>query len=361
VTVIEQTDRAERLVSVLPQAGVDLLLVTDLTNLRYLTGFVGTNGIAVIGENMRAFATDFRYAMQMAEQVDSSFDRRQLPRDLISAIADMLPPGEVRLGFETSMPVRIHKRLRDELPDRVDLVPAEGLVEQLRTVKEPREVERIHEACALADHALEQLLAEGLVGRTERDVALALEMAIRKLGAESVGFEPIVAAGPNGAEAHATPREVEIRSGEMVVIDWGARLDGYCSDCTRTIATGEPDERAREVYDLVLRAQLAGLGAVRAGAVGREVDSAARQLIDGGGYAERFGHGLGHGVGLDIHEEPRLTQASDVKLEAGNTVTIEPGVYIPGSFGVRIEDLVVVTSEGCDVLTAIPKELRIVD
>jgi Xaa-Pro aminopeptidase len=272
----------------------------------------------------------------------------------------MLPPGEVRLGFETSMPVRIHRRLRDELPDRVELVPAEGLVERLRAVKEPGEVERIREACALADDALEALLADGLVGRTERDVALALEIAIRKLGAESIGFEPIVAAGPHAAQAHAVPREVEIREGELVMIDWGARLDGYCSDCTRTVATGEPGAEAREVYELVLRAQLAGLQAVRAGAPAREVDSAAREVIAAGGHRERFGHGLGHGVGLDIHEDPRLTQAATLELEAGNTVTIEPGVYVPGAFGVRIEDLVAVTPEGCEILTSIPKEMRIV-
>jgi Xaa-Pro aminopeptidase len=348
-------------VSLLPEAEVDLLLVTDLINLRYLTGYVGSNGIAVIGENVRAFATDFRYAAQMADQIDSSFDCRELPRNLISAIEDMVPGGDVRLGFETTMPVRIHRRLREELPERVELVPAEGLVEQLRTVKEPGEVDRIREACALADQALEQVLAEGLAGRTERDAALALEIAIRKLGAESIGFEPIVAAGAHGASAHAAPRDAEIPSGQLVVIDWGARVDGYCSDCTRTIATGEPGGEAREVYELVLRAQLAGLDAVRAGVAAREVDAAARQVIGAGGHRERFGHGLGHGVGLDIHEDPRLTQSSEYELEAGNTVTIEPGVYIPGSFGVRIEDLVVVTAEGCEILTSIPKELRVVE
>jgi Xaa-Pro aminopeptidase len=273
----------------------------------------------------------------------------------------MIPSGEVRLGFETSMPVRIYQRLRDKLPERIELVAAEGLVEQLRAVKEPAEIDRIREAGALADRALEQLLADGLTGRTERDAALALEIAIRKLGAESIGFEPIVAAGPNGAEAHATPRDLEIPSGQLVVIDWGARLDGYCSDCTRTFATGELGDEASEVYELVLRAQLAGLEAVRAGAAGREVDAAARQVIDAGGYGARFGHGLGHGVGLDIHEDPRLTQTSEFELEAGNVVTIEPGVYVPGSFGVRIEDLVVVTAQGCEILTSIPKELRVVD
>jgi Xaa-Pro aminopeptidase len=359
MTVTERTDRAERLVSLLPEAGLDVLLITDLINLRYLTGYVGSNGIAMVGQDVRAFATDFRYAMQMAEQVDSSFDRRELPRNLLTAVEDLLPAGEVRLGFETSMPVRIHTRLHEELPGRVELVPAEGLVERLRAIKEPGEVERIREACARADQALEQLLAEGLMGRTERDVALALEVAIRKLGAERVSFEPIVAVGANGAEAHAMLREVEIGSGQLVVIDWGAQLDGYCSDCTRTFATGDLDAQTRDVYELVRRAQLEGLGAVRAGAAAREVDAAARQVIESGGYGQRFGHGLGHGVGLDIHEDPRLGQAAEGELVAGNVVTVEPGVYIPGDFGVRIEDLVVVTPEGCEILTSIDKELTV--
>jgi Xaa-Pro aminopeptidase len=355
------SDRVDRLVDLLPDRGLDSLLITDLVNLRYLTGFVGSNGLAVIGPDARMFATDFRYAAQMAEQVDSSFDRRELPRNLFAAVEQVLPAGQLRLGFESSMPMRIHARLRDLLPERIELVMVDGLVEGLRAIKEPKEVERMQAAAELADRALEQLLAQGLVGRTEREAALALEMAMRQSGAEHVSFEPIVAAGPHGALPHAMPRDAAIERGQLVVIDWGVQLDGYCSDCTRTVAAGEPDLDAREVYALVLEAQLAGLAAVRPGAECRDVDSAARDLIGGAGYGERFGHGLGHGVGLDIHEEPRLSQSGEGSLRAGNVVTVEPGIYLPGRFGVRIEDLVVVTDDACRILTELPKDLMVIN
>jgi Xaa-Pro aminopeptidase len=352
--------RVEHLLELLPEQGLDALLVTDLINLRYLTGFVGTNGLAVIGPDVRMFATDFRYATQMEEEVDSSFDRRELPRNLFLAIEDVLPSGQLRLGFESSMPVRIHGRLREVLSDRVELVMAEGLVERLRAVKDSDELDLMRGAAQLADRALAQLLADGLVGRTEREAALALEMTMRRMGAEHVSFEPIVAAGPHGALPHAAPREVEIGPGQLVVIDWGAQLDGYCSDCTRTVATGELDQHATEVYGVVLDAQLAGLEAVQAGREAVAVDAVARELIDAAGYGERFGHGLGHGVGLDVHEDPRLGQSAEGVLEAGNVVTVEPGVYLPGQFGVRIEDLVAVTDEGCEIFTGLSKDLTVV-
>jgi Xaa-Pro aminopeptidase len=182
---------------------------------------------------------------------------------------------------------------------------------------------------------------------------------MRERGAQRVSFEPIVAAGRHGALPHAVPRDVEIPRGELVVIDWGAELDGYCSDCTRTVAAGDPSAEATAVYDLVLEAQITGLQAVQAGASGQEVDAAARAVIDARGHREHFGHGLGHGVGLEIHESPRLSQRSPEDLLAGNVVTVEPGIYLPGAFGVRIEDLVVVTDDGCEILTAVPKELII--
>jgi Xaa-Pro aminopeptidase len=349
--------RVERLVELLPEEQLDALLITDLINLRYVTGFVGTNGLAVVGPDTRMFATDFRYATQMAEEVDSSFDRRELPRNLMAAIEDVLPAGGLRLGFESSMPVRIHERLRELLPDRVELVMADGLVERLRAVKDRREVERLRAAAEMADRALEQIVGEGLVGRTERDVALALEIAQRRMGAEQVSFEPIVAAGPHGALPHAAPRDVEIAPDQLLVIDWGARVDGYCSDCTRTFATGALDDEATAVYELVQAAQLAGLEAVRAGADAPGVDSVSRQVIAAAGYGERFGHGLGHGVGLDVHEDPRLSQNYEGRLQAGNVVSVEPGIYLPGKFGVRIEDLVVVTDDGCQILTGLSKDL----
>jgi len=240
-------------------------------------------------------------------------------------------------------------------------VPVSGLVEQLRIVKDREEIYHIAAAAELADAALRRILGEGLEGRTERDVALALEQDMRRRGASRPSFDTIVATGPHGALPHATPRDVEIRRGDLVVIDWGAELDGYCSDCTRTFSVGEPSQEARAVYELVHEAQLAGLQAVRAGAGGRAVDGTARAVIEGQGHGQHFGHGLGHGVGIEVHEGPRLSQRSRDDLVAGNVVTVEPGVYLPGKFGVRIEDLVVVTDEGCDVLTSLSKELTVLE
>jgi Xaa-Pro aminopeptidase len=247
------------------------------------------------------------------------------------------------------------------LPDRVSLVGVDGLVEQLRAVKEPDEVARIREAAKLADAALDRVLADGLAGRTERQVVLSLTNAMYDLGASRPSFEAIVAAGPHGALPHAMPRDVQIGRDELVVIDWGAELDGYCSDCTSTVATGDVGAEAREIYSLVLEAQLGGLRAVRPGAGGREVDRVARDIIEAAGHGEHFGHGLGHGVGLAIHEAPRLSQRSGAVLQAGNVVTVEPGVYLPGKFGVRIEDLVVVTEDGCETLTSLSKDLTVTD
>lgn len=356
------SDRAARLVKRLPAIQADALVVTNLVNLRYLTGYTGSNGVAVIGPDTRAFLTDFRYQEQAATEVDSSFDRRILTLDLLAGIAELLPAGAERLAIEDgSMTVRAHAHLRELLGDGVELVPAGDAVESLRAVKEAGEIERIRAASQVADAGLRQIMGEGLLGRTEAAVADSLERAMRAHGATGLSFPSIVAAGPHGALPHAQPRDVEISAGELVVIDWGAVLDGYCSDCTRTLATGELDDEALSVYELVLTAQLAGLKAVHAGVEGRDADGAARAVIEAGGHAEHFGHGLGHGVGMEVHEAPRLSQRSDSVLSSGNIVTVEPGVYLPGRLGVRIEDLVVVTDSGCEILTGVPKELITVE
>jgi len=356
------SDRVDRLLARLPRAGADVMLVTDLVNVRYLTGYTGTNGIALIGAQTRSFLTDFRYVEQAAEQVDSSFDRLEAPQDLLEAVEDLLPEGSCRLGFEDEhLSVRDHARLRELFAERVGLVAVPGLVEELRMVKDDEEITRIRAAAALADAALADVLGQGLVGRTEREVALAVEVAMRARGAERPSFETIVAAGAHGALPHASPRDVRIETSQLVVIDWGAQLDGYCSDCTRTVATGHPGAPVQEVYALTLAAQVAGLEGVRPGVSGCEVDASARRMIDAGGHGEHFGHGLGHGVGLEIHEAPRLSPRSEATLEPGNVVTVEPGIYLPGEFGVRIEDLVVVRAEGCDILTGLPKSLTVVD
>jgi Xaa-Pro aminopeptidase len=355
--------RTDRLQALLEGAGVDVLLVTNLVNVRYLTGYSGSNGLALVGPQTRAFVTDFRYVEQAAEEVDGSYERLRAPQDLVEAVAELLPgEGTVRLGFDDAeVPVRAYERLRELLPERIELVPASGLVELLRRVKGPEEIERIGAATGIADAALETLLAAGLAGRSERELGLALEVGMRERGASGPSFDPIIAAGPHGALPHARPTDTVVKRGDVVVIDWGARFDGYCSDCTRTVAVGSIGDAEREAYELVLRAQLAGLDAVRAGADGKATDAVARAVIDAAGHAEHYGHGLGHGVGLDIHEAPRLSQRSIDTLATGEVVSVEPGVYLPGRFGIRIEDLVVVEDAGRRILTGIPKELRIVE
>jgi Xaa-Pro aminopeptidase len=358
------TDRAQRLTDLFAEAEIDVLLVTDLVNVRYLTGYTGSNGLALIGPPLRVFISDFRYQQQAAEEVDDSFARRiaPAPQGLLDLVGEALPEGELRLGFEADhVSVNQHHRLRAQLRDDVELVSTTRLVEKLRAVKEREEVARIKAATALADAAFERLLREPIVGRTERELALALENDMRQRGAERISFETIVAAGAHGALPHAQPRDVAIREGDLVVFDWGAELDGYCSDCTRTVAAGDPGTQARDVYELVLEAQLAGLQAVRAGRGGRDVDEVAREMIGAGGYAQQFGHGLGHGVGLEVHERPTLSARSEDQLQASNVVTVEPGIYLPDQFGIRIEDLVVVTDDGCQILTSVPKQLVVVD
>jgi Xaa-Pro aminopeptidase len=340
---------------------LDALLVTDLVNVRYLTGFTGSNGLAVVGCDVRRFVTDFRYVEQAAEQVDG-FDREQAPQEFLNALADGWPAGKLRLGFEDDdLSVRRHGRLRDVLPDRVELVAAGGIVEELRTVKDTGEVERIRAAAALADEVYAVVREQGLVGRTERAVALAIEEEMRRRGASGPSFPSIVASAERGALPHAVPTDAAIPAGTLVTLDIGAKLDGYCSDCTRTWATGDLPDDLAAAYDLVRRAQEAALAAVRPGREGREVDAVARDMITEAGHGEHFGHGLGHGVGLAIHEAPRLARNAEARLVAGNVVTVEPGVYLPGRGGVRIEDLVVVTDDGHEVLSGTTKQLTFVD
>jgi Xaa-Pro aminopeptidase len=253
--------------------------------------------------------------------------------------------------------VKAHARLVEKAAEGAELVEAGGLVEELREVKDEGELKRIEAASELATAAFERTIERGLAGRTERAVALELEQEMRTAGAQSPSFPSIVAAGPHGALPHAEPRDVEIPAGVLVTMDWGAQLDGYCSDCTRTLASGPVGEREREVYELVLRAQQESLAAVASGVGCAAVDAVAREIIAAGGHGDRFGHGLGHGVGLEVHEGPRLTKGAEGTLAANSVVTVEPGVYLPGEFGVRIEDLAIVADGGPRVLTSFTKAL----
>jgi Xaa-Pro aminopeptidase len=349
------TVRADRLVDLLDELGLDCLLVTNLVNVRYLTGFTGTNGACLVSRDERLFLTDFRYVEQAEAQV-RGFERARAERDLLRDLAARL---EGRVGFEDAhLSVRAHGKLQEASEGvDVELLPAGDLVERLREVKDEEELRAMAAAAELADGVYEHLRERGLVGRTEREVALEAEDELRRRGAEEPAFPVIVAGGAHGARPHAEPREVEIEPNTLVVVDMGAKVDGYCSDCTRTFATGELDGGAAEVYELVRSAQAAALEAVRAGAGCRDVDAVARDLIEEAGHGEHFGHGLGHGVGLEVHEAPRLAKTAEGELRTGNTVTVEPGVYVPGELGVRIEDLVAVTEDGSEVLTGFPKEL----
>jgi Xaa-Pro aminopeptidase len=361
---------ADRLAEAVSAEGLDQLIVADLVNpgdsgrdaqadVFWLTGFSGTSAICLVGPGERSFLTDFRYVERAAREVEDSFDRQRLegPR-MLEEVAKRL---HGRVGYEESKTsVRNLRKLEEHLPDGVELVAVGGLVARLRRIKDTEEVRRIGEAARLTDEVYEWVTERGLIGHSERDVQLAAEQRMRELGARDPSFPAIVAAGENGAIGHHEPSDREIRGGELVVMDMGAIVDGYCSDCTRTYAAGEVETEARDVYELVRAAQAEGVEAIRAGVGGREADAVARRPIDAAGYAERFGHGLGHGVGIQVHEAPRLGKSSEDELMENDVVTVEPGIYLPGRFGVRIEDLVCVTADGCRNLSGLPKDLTVV-
>jgi Xaa-Pro aminopeptidase len=375
-----ETERVQRLAGELRERKLDALLVWSALNVRYLTGFTGSNALVLIlvrghsgsgydygyGYGAHRFLTDFRYETQSARQVPDTFTREIVTGELLdAAVATLLATAGTagRLGFDDAhLTVAQHARLRELLPTGWQLIPCAGAVERMRAVKDAREIARIRAAAQLADEALRNVLQRGLVGRTEREVALDLEFELRRLGAEGPSFPSIVAAGAHGALPHAESRAEPIARDVLVTIDWGALHEGYCSDCTRTYATGERiSARAREVYELVRSAQALARDAVTAGPSGRELDAVAREVIERAGHGEHFGHGLGHGVGMEIHEGPRLSRtAGDDPLLAGNVVTVEPGVYLPGECGVRIEDLLVVRADGHEVLTGLPTELTVI-
>jgi Xaa-Pro aminopeptidase len=354
--------RSDCLVTALNERSLDLLLVTNLTNVRYLSGFSGTNAACLIGPHERILLTDFRY-VERAKAEAPDYELVQGKRDLLGNVAELAGeracPNGLRLGFDdANLTVSQHTKLAGLVSDEVELVAAGGLVEQLRAVKDETELTAVRKAAEIADDLYRWLIEEhGLAGHSELSVARALERRAQDMGAEGASFPPIVAAAENGALPHAVPRDVAIPEGVLVVVDLGCRFDGYCSDCTRTLATGTIGGEAREAYELVRSAQAAAAGVVRAGVGASAVDSAARGEIERAGRADQFGHPTGHGVGLEVHEEPRLAPDVDAALVAGNVVTVEPGLYVPERFGVRIEDLVVVRPDGSEVLSSIPRDL----
>ncbi|HET7759284.1 MAG TPA: Xaa-Pro peptidase family protein [Gaiellaceae bacterium] len=326
------------------------LLVTHGVNVRYLTGFSSSNAALLVEpERVRLF-TDFRY-VDAARAVEG-VELVETKRSLMAALAELL---EGRIGFEaTAVSYASWETLRG---GGLDLVPRQGLVEALRAVKDDGELDALRRAGEITSRAYERFAEERFVGRTERELAWRLDDLFREFGADAPSFETIVASGPNSARPHARPTDRKVQAGETVVIDAGAQVDGYCADCTRTFATGPLPDELRDAYVATSDGQLAGLAAVRAGVTGVDADAAARDRIEGAGYGDKFGHGLGHGVGLDVHEAPRLSRESSDTLVADNVVTVEPGIYLEGLGGIRIEDLVIVTDAEPEILTTSTKDL----
>jgi Xaa-Pro aminopeptidase len=353
--------RADRLAPSFAEPSLDAFVTFHMPNVRWLTGFLGSMAAAIVEPRDCTFVTDFRYQTQSEQQVGPEWKREIAPERISGAASYLSKQGARRIGFEARhLTVEDHRVLAKALPSQVELVPVLDMIEALRARKDPEELSAMRRAARVADTAIQQVVERGLAGRTEAEIALELEVAMRGLGATAVAYPPIVASGPHAALPHAAPRDVPIEEGMLVVIDAGAVVDGYCSDCTRTFAAGEPTSRAREVYELTLRAQQRALDVVRAGRTAIDVDAVARETITAGGHGSHFGHGLGHGVGIEMREIPMVNPRSGDVLQAGNVVTVEPGIYIPGELGVRIEDLVHVTPAGPDVLTRLPKVLQVV-
>jgi Xaa-Pro aminopeptidase len=329
------------------------LLVTRLVNVLYLTGLDSSNAALFVEPDRARLFTDFRY-IETAQGIEGvGVETVQTKRSLIAWVAQEL---EGRVGVEANaLPWSFAEQLRE---GGAELVPRKGLVEQLRAVKDEGELDAFRRACAITDRMFERLVAEvRFVGRPERDVAWDITRLYHEEGAEEPAFEAIVGSGPTGARPHARAGDRVIERGELVVIDTGCRVDGYVSDYTRTLATGKLDAEQQEAYEVVRAAQQAGLDAIRAGVSGVDVDAAARDVIEGTAFSGTFGHGLGHGLGLEVHESPRLSTESPDTLAAGNVATVEPGVYLSGRFGVRIEDDVIVTSDGIENPVRFTKEL----
>jgi Xaa-Pro aminopeptidase len=343
------------------EAGIDALLVTHLPNVRYLTGFTGSSAMLLVTEEALIFTSDGRYRTQAGEQlaaagVDANVEIGATVAHQRATLAAALDT-RARVGLEAHAVTWAQQRDLATLFAGHELVPTDGLVERLRRVKEPGEVARIRAACGIADDALGALLPRLAERPTERDFALDLEVEMRRRGASGNSFDPIIASGPNGAKPHARPSARAVEPGELVVIDFGCIVDGYCSDMTRTVSVGDPGPEARRLWDVVRESQSAGRDAVRAGVDCAAVDRACRDVIVAAGWGASFVHGTGHGVGLEIHEDPRVAATSGGTLATGHVVTVEPGVYLPGVGGVRIEDTLVVTPDGPVALTEFPKDL----
>jgi Xaa-Pro aminopeptidase len=352
--------RIERVKEEIERKGFDAILISREVNVRYLSGFHASNSGSnlLITPERQYLLTDFRFleqARRQAPQFTLYQWKDPTERDVLELVKQ---EGVCKMAFEDSIPFSHYRKLKESLT-QVELCPLEGFIEKFRQVKDQEELERIREAACINDKVFPKLLAMIEVGAREIDIANELEYVIKKMDAQGVGFETVIASGARSSMPHAVASDKRICLGDMIKIDFGSVCQGYHSDMTRMAVVGKPSEKLKEIYSVVLEAQLRALGEVRPGQECREVDRIARSLIDERGYGSSFGHGVGHGVGLEIHEEPRLSPASDGLLEEGMVITIEPGIYLPGFGGVRIEDLVYVKKDGCEIISQTPKELYV--
>lgn len=349
-----------RLRTRLAEIECDVFISDNSISRRYLTHFTGTAGLVFVNSRHNILVTDFRYTQQANEQ-SSDWEIIEAQDTILDSLEHLFEVHKIKkVAFEGEF-ITVN-RLNEwhlRFPD-IEFIPTKDLVLEMRMIKSEYELKQIAKACKIADQAFTQIVSGIRPGMKEIEIALELEYAMRKLGADGNSFDPIVGSGPRGAMPHAMPGDRRLSVGDFVVMDFGCMYQGYCSDMTRTILIGEPTAKHREIYDLVLRAQIAGLNAVKAGVVGKDVDAVARDIITAAGYGDHFGHSLGHGVGLEIHEEPRLSKGGMHTLAPGMVVSVEPGVYLPGWGGVRIEDLVVVTKNGCEILSSTNKELIVI-
>ena len=350
----------KKIAEALPGAGLDGVLLTGEHNRFYASGFasMGSDGVALVTTKGNFYFTDSRYIEAAERQVsDAAIGMTESGKGYIAWLNEALElSGAKRIGFEDeTMTVADHERYRKNL--QAELVPASALLHALRAQKDAQELERMEQAQRIAEKALDRILTEIRPGVTEKEISARLQYHMLCFGAEKMSFDPIVAGGPNGSMPHAVPTDRPIQSGEFVTMDFGCVYGGYCSDMTRTVCVGRPTEEMERVYETVLKAQLAGIAAARAGVTGAEIDGAAREVIRRAGYGDYFGHSFGHSVGVEIHESPNASPGNHEPMPAGAVVSAEPGIYLPGRFGVRIEDVIVLEEGGCRDITKADKTL----
>lgn len=351
--------RADRVRAAAADAGCDALVVVNTVNVRYLTGFTGSAGLVWLGADELVLVTDRRYTEQSEAETSQAGAtvRIEITNDAPKEILAAAAAGVGRIGLEAASVSWADQRKYAEWFSEAELVPTAGVVERCRQIKDDGEVDRMAAAAAIADDALAEVRPMLAAGPTEAEVALALDTALRRRGADGSAFRTIVAAGPNAALPHIRPTDRPIGHGELVIVDMGAVVDGYRSDMTRTMAVGDPDPEAQKVFDTVRDAQQLGVAQAAVGTPIAEVDKACRDRIAAEGWADAFVHGTGHGVGLDIHEQPWVRASAEESLQTGHVITVEPGVYLPGICGARVEDTVLVADDGPRRLTRSPKEL----